>query len=143
MQVDPGVPLALNNIVLKAMEKNPAARFQSAEEFRNALRSLRQPQAEPAAVPGPVLAPVSAQAAAAFSATAIGAGSWLRRAGVCCVRAGSKLRASPAAGSRRTGKNQPKAIADYGVVMGAVAAVLAIVAVATVVPRFYPHAGRA
>ena len=49
MLVNPEVPAALNDIVLHAMEKNPEARFQTAEEFRNALKAVRNPQAAPAA----------------------------------------------------------------------------------------------
>lgn len=35
------LPPGLNDIILMAMEKNPAQRFQSADAFRNALQSLR------------------------------------------------------------------------------------------------------
>jgi eukaryotic-like serine/threonine-protein kinase len=37
VQVDPSVPKALNNVILRALEKNPATRFQTAEEFWAAL----------------------------------------------------------------------------------------------------------
>src|SRR5579863_8443539 len=45
VQVNPAVPQALNNIVLKAMVKAPEGRFQSADEFRAALKSVREPRA--------------------------------------------------------------------------------------------------
>src|SRR5580698_3813192 len=49
--VNPALPTALNNIVLRAMVKAPEGRFQSAEEFRQALKTLRDPQAQAAAIP--------------------------------------------------------------------------------------------
>ncbi|MGB6688126.1 MAG: serine/threonine-protein kinase, partial [Terracidiphilus sp.] len=52
VQVNPALPAELNNIVLRAMVKAPEGRFQSAEEFRNALKALRGPHAvEQAAQP--------------------------------------------------------------------------------------------
>ena len=41
--VNPAIPPELNSIVLRAMAKNPDERFQSAEEFRNALRAVVEP----------------------------------------------------------------------------------------------------
>jgi hypothetical protein len=43
-QVNPALSQELNNIVLRAMVKVPDGRFQSADEFRNALKSLRTPE---------------------------------------------------------------------------------------------------
>jgi serine/threonine-protein kinase len=40
IQVDPSVPKELNGIILRALEKDPARRFQTAEEFRTALARL-------------------------------------------------------------------------------------------------------
>jgi len=37
MQVDPSLPKALNEVILRALEKDPASRFQTAEEFWAAL----------------------------------------------------------------------------------------------------------
>jgi serine/threonine-protein kinase len=39
IEVIPGIPTALSDIILMAIEKDPAARFQSAEAFRGALAS--------------------------------------------------------------------------------------------------------
>jgi len=50
--VNPQVPAELSDIVLKAMAKHPAARFQTAEEFR---QSLDQLGGEPHAVTAPVV----------------------------------------------------------------------------------------
>jgi hypothetical protein len=56
IEVIPGIPTALSDIILMAIEKDPAARFQSAEAFRGALSS-----AFPAAVaPTQTIAPAVA-----------------------------------------------------------------------------------
>ncbi len=49
LELQPGIPAALNEIILMAIAKDPARRFQSAEAFRNALSSVRPPS--PAAQP--------------------------------------------------------------------------------------------
>jgi len=41
-QIDPALPIALEMIVLKALEKDPDDRFQSAEEMRKALENVEQ-----------------------------------------------------------------------------------------------------
>ena len=40
IEVQPGLPAGLNDVILQAITKNPADRFQSAYEFRDALRQL-------------------------------------------------------------------------------------------------------
>ena len=40
IEVIPGIPAALSDIILMAIEKDPAARFQSVEAFRAALSSV-------------------------------------------------------------------------------------------------------
>ena len=50
IEVIPGVPAALNDLILMAIEKDPAARFQSAGAFRAALGSAF-PQAVAATIP--------------------------------------------------------------------------------------------
>jgi len=54
IQLDPNLPPALNEIILMALEKDPAQRFQSADAFRAALLSVRGPVPTVAA---PVVAP--------------------------------------------------------------------------------------
>jgi eukaryotic-like serine/threonine-protein kinase len=54
IEVNPAIPPELNSIVLRAMEKRPEDRFQTAEEFRDALRMLRQPATVPVSAPQPV-----------------------------------------------------------------------------------------
>ena len=53
VELQAGLPAALNEIILMAIAKDPAQRFQTAEAFRNALSSVRiAPSASQAAVPG-------------------------------------------------------------------------------------------
>ena len=51
-ELNPQIPPALDAVVLRALAKDPAARFQSADEF---LRALDEAEAAPAAVPAPVV----------------------------------------------------------------------------------------
>jgi len=44
MALVPEIPAALSDIIEKALEKQPSARFQTAEEFREALQSLDLPK---------------------------------------------------------------------------------------------------
>ena len=61
-QVNPKISPELNNIVLRAMVKAPEGRFQTAEEFRTALRNLKESPGEskaqqPVPVPIPAAKP--------------------------------------------------------------------------------------
>jgi hypothetical protein len=56
VQINPSLPPALNEIILKAMAKAPWDRFQSAEEMRNAIKSVQQ-GAQAAVVPQAAMAP--------------------------------------------------------------------------------------
>jgi eukaryotic-like serine/threonine-protein kinase len=58
--VIPGIPAALSDIILMAIEKDPAARFQSAEAFRSALSSVFPSAAAPTRTMVPVVVPVAA-----------------------------------------------------------------------------------
>jgi hypothetical protein len=62
-QINPSLPPELNNIVLRAMVKAPEGRFQSADEFRAALRAIKEPV--------PAKGPQAVSAAAAASPAAI------------------------------------------------------------------------
>ncbi|HMD70736.1 MAG TPA: serine/threonine-protein kinase [Bryobacteraceae bacterium] len=60
IQVDPNLPPALSQIILMALEKDPAQRFQTADAFRAALGSVRgsvRPAAAPVAAPVAVVPP--------------------------------------------------------------------------------------
>jgi eukaryotic-like serine/threonine-protein kinase len=63
IDLQPGLPAGLNDIILKAMAKDPAARFQSADEFRQALKSLgvaRQAASRTATLVGTAVIPATA-----------------------------------------------------------------------------------
>jgi serine/threonine-protein kinase len=128
VQWNPSLSRELNDIVLRAMAKDPGARFQTAEEFRSALKALREPKAAPAAavvaaVPVPVAAP-GVQAAPSFQ----------------------PVPAAPAPGPTpgfapvavATAPPQTRSHRGLWIGLGALAAVLAIAAAATVLPRFFP-----
>jgi serine/threonine-protein kinase len=108
-QVNPALSPELNNIVLRAMVKFPDGRFQTADEFRNALKSLSQPQAQQVAQPVPT--------AQGFAPVAV----------------------APAASVTSGGKSHR----GLWIGLGAVAAVLALVAAATLLPHiFATHASQ-
>jgi len=121
VQVNPSLPAELNNIVLRAMVKAPEGRFQSAEEFRNALKALREPQAahqvaQPVqAAPQPT--PPTPTPAAGYTPVPVVAAA-----------------ASPSAGKSHRG---------LWIGLGAAAAVLAVIAAFALLPRvFSTHAGQ-
>jgi serine/threonine-protein kinase len=118
VQVNPALAPALNNIVLRALVKDPDGRFQTADEFRSALKSLREPRAaQPAAAaaPGPVPAPPAPTPGFAP---------------VPAVAASS-------------GPSTSRSNRGLWIGLGAAAAVLAIIAAITVLPRIYSaHAGQ-
>ena len=71
-EVRPGLPPQLNGIVLHSMAKEPTERFQSADEFRQALESIRQiilASVPAAASFAPVQAPVIPPSATGVAAT--------------------------------------------------------------------------
>jgi eukaryotic-like serine/threonine-protein kinase len=112
VQVNPALSPELNSIVLRALEKQPADRFQSADEFRNALKALREPQAvQPAPQPMPQSAPQSAPQPPAF--TPVPAAAYA---------------AAPATGRSHRG---------LWIGLGAVVAILALAAMATLGPHFF------
>jgi eukaryotic-like serine/threonine-protein kinase len=138
VQWNPSLSRELNDIVLRAMAKDPGARFQTAEEFRSALKALREPQAAAApaaaaaavaAIPVPVAAPA---AAPAFQPAAPAPGP------VTAPQPG--FAPVPVAAAAPP---QAKGHRGLWIGLGALAAVLALVAAATVLPRFFPtHAGQ-
>jgi len=58
IQVSPHLPPALNEIILLALEKDPAKRFQTADAFRSALLSVCPSRQAAAQTPAPVPAPI-------------------------------------------------------------------------------------
>jgi hypothetical protein len=140
-QWNPALSRELNDIVLRAMAKDPGARFQSAEEFRNALKALREshPAGAPVAAAGvaaavaapiPAFASSGAQTASGFQPVASASGP--------VPTAASGFAPVPVAVAPPTAKSHR----GLWIGLGALAAVLALVAAATVLPRFFPtHAG--
>ncbi len=147
-QWNPSLSRELNDIVLRAMAKDPGARFQTAEEFRSALKAAREPQAAPAGVaaaaavvPFPVAAP--AQAAPSSQSVAPAPGPVAVPAPNPAPRSvpGSAPGFVPVPASA----TQPQARSHRGlwIGLGALAAVLAIAAAFAFLPRFFPlHAGQ-
>src|SRR5438105_460456 len=78
VEVHPGLPAAVNDLILTAIAKAPADRFQSADAFRQALqRALQSMQYENTLVQGsqdtsPVTVPAAAQARTSAAITAQG-----------------------------------------------------------------------
>jgi serine/threonine protein kinase len=70
VQWNPALPPQLNDIVLLAMAKDPAVRFQTADEFRNALKALREHKPAPAAAAVAAVPPPFPAPAQGFSQTA-------------------------------------------------------------------------
>ena len=160
MQVNTEVPAGLNDIVMHAIEKNPDARFQSAQEFRDALKALRKQQSEPAGEMSGY-APVAAVAAAAalpqaMSATAAMSGaagvpqqagyapeptvapaSAQPQAGFAPVAAAPQQGYTPVAGSGPVAAKAASGNRGLWLGLGAVAAILVLVALASVLPRVY------
>lgn len=114
-QFNAELPARLNEIVLRSMAKQPEERFQTAEEFRGALKGLREPQSAPQVAPQP--APAVAEPARPA------AEAWQ---GYAPVPIAAQAAAAKAGKSSR----------GLWLVLGAVTAVLALVAVAALVPRF-------
>jgi eukaryotic-like serine/threonine-protein kinase len=83
VEVNPALPAALNDIILTALDKEPARRFQSAEAFRNALESIRSRPAETVFVPAPT------KTLPAVTAPAVGKknhrGLWMAAGAAACV----------------------------------------------------------
>jgi hypothetical protein len=125
VQVNPAVPQELNNIVLRAMVKAPEGRFQTADEFRNALKALREPHVVQAA-PMPVAMPVAAKAAAPAPAPSPGFAP-----------------VTPAVASTAPASPSSKSHRGLWIGLGAAAAVLALIAAFALLPRvFSTHAGQ-
>ncbi len=67
IQISPALPSGLNEVILQALEKDPAKRFQTADAFRAALLYV----CKPASIPAPIPVPPPAAKATAKSQPAI------------------------------------------------------------------------
>jgi serine/threonine protein kinase len=70
IQVDPTLPPSLNEIIMTAIEKEPGARFQSAQAFRGALENVKQTLAKPGQAQARPVAPAPAPPPAGATQTA-------------------------------------------------------------------------
>ena len=116
IEIKPSLPAALNDIVMRPIVKAPADRFQSADDFRNAIRAQQQQQAAqawaPTQTPQAGFAPV---AQAGFAPVAVPA----------------------------TPRPTPKSHRGLWIGVGAAAALAALIAVAITLPHvFVTHAGQ-
>ncbi len=128
IELNAALPYALNDIILTAMAKDPALRFQSADAFRNAISSL---QIEPAANQAPQQNDPANPFAATTAQSAVPA-------------AAPKLPETPAEPPfmpvAAVGPPQPltrKSHRSLWMGLGAAAALIAMISAATVLPRFF------
>lgn len=136
ISVNPAIPPVLNDIVLCAMAKLPEDRFQTAEEFRRALKASREPVTAP--IPQPVPQPMDQPPAftpvanvpapsATFVAPAAAAYAAPQAAPFVPVPA-AYVPPAPVPGKSHRG---------LWLTLGAVTAILALIAIATLLPRIF------
>ena len=147
IEVNPAVPPQVNQIILRALEKNPDDRFQTAQEFHDALKALRVPAAPAhpvaaASVPAPGFTPVPS-APAPLSATSAGFTPVSTAPAPppppsfqpMAAAAPPPFAAVPA--GKPVAARAAKSHRGLWIGLGALAAVLALVAVAVVLPHVY------
>jgi serine/threonine-protein kinase len=160
IEVNPALSPALNAIVLKALEKDPANRFQTAQEFHDALKALVEPAAKPAAAGAPAAFVASPTLADQLSATLAGykpvpgtgtaapapISSPPMQSTFTPVPAPAQSTGQPAAQPATPGfapvavtpfRPPSKSHRGLWIGLGALAAVLALVAVAVLLPHVY------
>jgi eukaryotic-like serine/threonine-protein kinase len=137
IELNAALPPALNEIILTAMQKDPSMRFQSADAFLNAVRSLK---IEPAAgIPkAPQITPANAFAPTMEQRTTPVAASAPKPT---AVPAPPKSAAEPAfmpVADVVTPLSQTRSNhRSLWIGLGAAAALIAMISVATVLPRFF------
>ncbi|HEU5340118.1 serine/threonine-protein kinase [Edaphobacter sp.] len=127
IEINPSLPPQLNAIILTALAKDPAGRFQNADAFRNALKAFRtESPVEANAAAAAVAAPVAAQAESSYQSVSA------QQQPFASVEPQQPL-------PKSSHSSKPLWIAT-----GALGAVIAIVAVAITVPRMLKtHASEA
>jgi len=134
VEIQPGLPAALNEIILMAIAKDPAQRFQTADAFRNALSSVRiAPSASQAAVSSAseaatvdtILPPPLSQPA--VTATP--------QAAIPVPAQGAKAAAVPATPSIPIPRPQPGSHRGLYMTLGALIVLVVLVAAGIYVPR--------
>ncbi len=143
-QWNPALSPELNDIVLHAMAKDPAARFQTADEFRNAIKALRELKSgqSAAAAAAAVAAPVAAAAAASaqgFSQTAAPTPAPFQQTVIDSTPPvpPPSQGFTPVAVGAAPVPAQNKSNRALWIVFGALAAVIAVAAAFAVLPHFY------
>jgi serine/threonine protein kinase len=144
IQVNPALSPELNKIILRSLEKNPADRFQTAQEFHDALKALVEPAvaraaAQPIAQPiaqAPAYTPVS-NFAGGPSATA--SFSPVSAAGASPVAQPVAPAPPPFAPVAAAKPAPPRASSHRSlwIGMGAVVAILTLVAIAWALPHVF------
>ncbi|HTZ90224.1 MAG TPA: serine/threonine-protein kinase [Alloacidobacterium sp.] len=135
-QVNPALSQELNNIVLRAMVKRPDGRFQSAEEFRNALKSVRPPEMAQSVPP----ASPDQQGQRAQTVVESGGFTPVPRSGSTTPMPIPSMQQPvqmPAQAAPYTPPAPAKSHRGLWIGLGAVAAVLALVAAATLLPPLF------
>jgi serine/threonine protein kinase len=127
IEVNPSIPPAVNEIVLRAMAKRPEDRFQSADEFRSALKALHEAAAAPEA---PLIAAAVLESAPTPAPTSAFPAASAAPPAFTPVPPVS-MPPPPASRSHR----------GLWIAVGAATAILALIAIAAVLPRvFSTHA---
>jgi eukaryotic-like serine/threonine-protein kinase len=134
VEVRPDLPVALSQIILMALEKDPAKRFQTADAFRNALKSVAV--STPAELPGPDLERTASLAPVAGGATAIfqeGHGPTLAAAAANPSPPAATVQ--PAVLPQPPGPRTQRGSRTLYIVLGAAIVVVVLVAAGLYVPR--------
>ncbi len=136
VELQPGLPAALNEIILMAIAKDPAQRFQTAEAFRNALSNVRiAPSASQAAVPSPSEAATAVTILPpALSQTAVTA-TPRNQASVPVQAQGAKVAFVPATPSIPIPPPQPGSHRGLYMTLGAVIVLVVLVAAGIYIPH--------
>ncbi len=134
VEIQPGLPAALNEIILMAIAKDPAQRFQTADAFRNALSSVRiAPSASQAAVSSASeAATVDTILPPALSQPAVTA---TPQAAIPVQAQGSKAAAVPATPSIPIPRPQPGNHRGLYMTLGALIVLVVLVMAGIYVPR--------
>jgi serine/threonine-protein kinase len=144
IQVNPALPPELNAIVLHALEKSPEARFQTAQEFHDALKALQVQSAAGSAAPLPMPVPLPA-----FASTAINPGKFSPTSAGFPPADAAPAPApfqpvaatpppfAPVPSAQSVVPRATKSNRGLWIGLGALAAVLALVAIAVVLPHVF------
>lgn len=131
-QVNPGVDPALERIILKCMEKDPANRFQTADELRQVLNAYATGRAVDVAEPTRVIAAPMGVGGAETRVMSDATQAMVRPAGAAgpgCAAAGPRV-AAPASSRGQNGYEEPKkgnGAKIAAIVIGAIAVIAAAV----------------